>query len=432
MSATTKGSLLAIAAGCFALGVVTDRFLLNRKLSQAAESDGGETRPHAAVLGESVEDDLPEDDHDPMHADPHRRLEYQLDRDHEIIDFAEAVLIAQRLPSGHRRRELVERIARRWAREDPQAAIEWASSLTGEERIHAMERAIESWADEDALAALEFVAALPNSERSLDWVHHAAWRLSEQDRPAALEWALGQVDVNIRDRALRGALEQWAEQDPGAAAEFVSTIPGRSDQMSAIEQVAHRWARQDPAAALEWAAELQGERRARATREILQRVSDDDPSEAAAIYEQIAGDLPGGDGREGPAWHIGRELASRWAHFAPVDAANWAMTLPEAGELRRAAVREVTEQWIHRDSIATSEWVNDLENGSVRDSAAEVVAEHSARRGDFESAIEWAGSVSDPEHRRDLTHRVFERWSRVDPEAAKSARPQGSAEESEP
>ena len=99
-------------------------------------------------------------------------MEYQLDRDHEIIDFAEAVLIAQQLPPGHRRRELVERIARRWAREDPQAAIEWASSLTGEERIHAMERAIESWADEDALAALEFVAALPNSERSLDWVHH--------------------------------------------------------------------------------------------------------------------------------------------------------------------------------------------------------------------------------------------------------------------
>ena len=355
--------------------------------------------------------------------DPVRRLRHQLGHDETVIDFAKAVQLIEGLPAGDERRDLIEDLARRWTRADPHAAIAWIEELTGVERRHAMESALESWADVDPLAALEYVAAMPNSEFTLDWVYHSARMYSDRDRGAALAWALEHADANVRERALSGALEHWAEADPAAAAEFVLTIGGRTERLSALEQVARRWAERDRDAALAWAAGLTGEDRARATREILHRLVEENPRRAAEVYEGIAQDLPGGEHERGPAWHIGRELASHWAHYAPGEAAAWALTLPERGDLRRDAVREVTERWVRSDSIAASAWVDGLEGGQVRDSAAAIISEYSMHRGDFQSALDWANSIGDAERQQEWIERIHRHWRRHDPASAPGALP---------
>ena len=129
MSATNTGVLVAIALVSFGLGMAADRFLFDRKDAGSADSSARLPQPQLGKLGQRDAD--PPADHDQMPTEPYRRLHYQLERDDELVDFAEAISMADRLPPGERRRELIERIAWRWARVDPGVEKERSVELHG-------------------------------------------------------------------------------------------------------------------------------------------------------------------------------------------------------------------------------------------------------------------------------------------------------------
>jgi hypothetical protein len=75
---------------------------------------------------------------------------------------------------------------------------------------------------------------------------------------------------------------------------------------------------------------------------------------------------------------MAQEIASAWSAASPQEAADWALGLPEPGQVRRAAVGEVAERWLRIDSMAAGEWILELPEGRVRDAAAERVVGNDA------------------------------------------------------
>ena len=424
--------LLAVACVAFGVGVVSDRIWftsggaagdgsgrqVDEFLPQPAElADASLTDPSNASDGRGKSAITDADDRgSPTTLD---QLNDHLERG-VAIDFAACVAMLDQLPAGEQRREFIHRIASHWGREDPGAALAWADELNGEERFLAIENILHEWAQLDPASASDYVAHLPNSERSLDWMHGVAQAWAEQDQAAAIAWGLEQRDPTVRRRALRGATGVWAGTDAAAAGAFAVSLDNPYERHALLEEVAHRWAEQSTEDALNWAGSLEGGDRVRATSEILHQLAGEDPRLAAQIYDGLAPSLPDQAEREGARQQIAPELASRWSRTAPREAADWAMTLPESGEVQRAAVSEVAENWLRSDSLAASEWITQLPDGKTRDAAAGRVVEQVARS-DHESAFAWATSVSDEGYQTELMHHVLEGWKASDPDAARAA-----------
>ncbi len=422
-------TLIVVAAVAFGLGIAADRILFSSRHSDGADEDrptDGSSRtelrasstngPSSGRSNDEADEGREEADQirDPLH-----RMIIQLDRG-EPVDFTEATTLLEALPAGDRRREFVELLASRWGRQDPEAALAWAEALEGLEARHATERILDQWAETDPASAADYVAQLHPTEQTLDWVHHVSRRWAEQDQSASVAWATARKHPAIRARALRGAVEAWVRNDPEAAGAFASTLELPHQRRAVIEEIGHRWAEQNYFDALSWARNLTGEDRSNATRAILHRLADYSPDLAASHYMELADSLPNPNGREEARRDIARDLASRWAATVPEEAANWAVKLPERGEIRREAVREVAHRWLRLDSLAASEWITGLPQGEVRDAAAGVVVEHIVQT-DLESAFAWATSIGNRDRQTHLMHHVLDRWKDSDPDAARSA-----------
>lgn len=276
------------------------------------------------------------------------------------------------------------------------------------------------WSQVDPRGAALYAAELPKSEHSLHVLRHLSRVWAEQDRGAALEWGLAQTDPVLRQRALAGVVEVWGHADPGAAAEFAMSLESPYERREVLSAVARQWSGQDMEAAMDWAAGLPEEDGARATHAILRQIAEREPGRAATLYEELTASLPETDLRAGRFREMVHEIAAMWSSSSPREAADWAVGLPDAAELRRAAVAEVAEHWLRVDSMAAGDWILQLPEGPLRDSAAERVV-GSTVQSDPAAAFAWANSVSEDGHRAGLLHEVLRRWHASDPGAARGA-----------
>ena len=336
------------------------------------------------------------------------------------IDATTANRLLDLAPAGREHRHILAHLAHVWGRRDGRAAVEWADSLEGTDRRRALESALHGWSEEDPASAAQYVAELPASEQNLHLVHAMAHRWAERDRPAAMAWGASQSDPAKRERAMGGVVSSWADTDPAAAANFASSIDNPFVKHQVLELAARRWANQDTAAAMDWAQGLPGEDRQRATESILRGVAEYTPERAAAIYEELTAALPPESRTAREYRHLAQEIASVWSSSSPQDAADWAMGLPDSGQVRRAAVGDVAEQWLRIDSMAAGEWIRQLPAGNVRDAAAERVV-GSMLPTDPAVAFDWANSLSDEGHSTGLMREVLHRWSATDPASAHAA-----------
>ena len=137
------------------------------------------------------------------------------------------------MPPGPQRRQALHRLASRWGRIDPQAALRWSEDLTGRDQFSTMEDILRHWSDEDPAAAADYVTRLPGSEHTLHLLRDLSHRWAESDRGSALEWSMALEDPALRMRAIRGVASSWAEHDPaGAAASRPTRLkPSMSDTM---------------------------------------------------------------------------------------------------------------------------------------------------------------------------------------------------------
>ncbi len=150
-------------------------------------------------------------------------------------DLPEAVAFAQthwRTPHG---REISRRVATHWASIDGPAAIAWLRSRpVGDLRDLLLAGAYRSWLEADRAAATQWIAdgALDSDLAHIAVTHAAA--LAREDPEAAISWASDLPESTQRQHSLRAIGRIWQRSDPAAAARWLESsgveIQARSPQ----------------------------------------------------------------------------------------------------------------------------------------------------------------------------------------------------------
>jgi hypothetical protein len=170
-------------------------------------------------------------------------------------DFADALKRIQRIP-GNNERELASRLlVARWIQDDPEAALNFASSNRSYESI--ADDAFESLASVDLQAALDRAKAIPGSNLRYMALRGVLSFMAESDPAGALALAQSLGDFPGNEPLTSVIYRQWANVDPQAAAlqAAQSGVFGNGWQ-SPLAQVARTWAADDPMSAATWALSL--------------------------------------------------------------------------------------------------------------------------------------------------------------------------------
>lgn len=129
------------------------------------------------------------------------------------------------LPEDKRARG-VESIARAWAGQTPEEAIEWVGAIPpGDTRNGALAAVTSTWAAKDAQGAADWIAAMspgPERDRSAGSLVNA---IAEKYPREAWDWALSIGDASERDRAAIYAATFLAKRDPATARQWVAAAP---------------------------------------------------------------------------------------------------------------------------------------------------------------------------------------------------------------
>jgi len=111
-------------------------------------------------------------------------------------------------------------IAGKWASQDFAAAERWIQSLPAEARGRAMSQALESLATSDPEGAAAKVAGIPEGRDRERAIENIAGPWARKEPAAAAAWVAGQSLADPQE-AIRPVIATWANQDSGAALDFI-------------------------------------------------------------------------------------------------------------------------------------------------------------------------------------------------------------------
>jgi hypothetical protein len=131
--------------------------------------------------------------------------------------------------------------ADKWAKENPPAAMDWASSLAaGHGREEAMRGALQRWIEQDVSGAKQWIdksiGEMRASDSSVDRFIAELLNdrsLLQEDPAKLLEWSKLMTDNTLRTRNIEGAILALGKQNPDAAARFLMQNPVVSPERKA-------------------------------------------------------------------------------------------------------------------------------------------------------------------------------------------------------
>lgn len=302
--------------------------------------------------------------------------------------------------------------ARRRAKEDPTAAMDWLQSQhSGSERLRGMLEVVALWAAEDSESALLWLESNAQGLARLETLNNGIELWAERNPAEASQWIDGMANDGSKAIAAKALVATWAQAEPTVAAEWVAALPVGPIQERAKEALVKSWVMQDAKAASIWAlaeAEFNGDYDL--LDETIREFSKQSPEEAESFvrdlaeanYSEIAiASLVMGRAEEDPA--ATAEWLARMAPTDPIYSAEYANGLMQI--------------WAENDSIAASEWLSVQNPGQQRDAAISGFSE-SILRYEPEAAAVWANTISDTDRRMSqLTHNI-EIWARAQPSEA--------------
>lgn len=302
--------------------------------------------------------------------------------------------------------------ARRRAKEDPTAAMDWLQSQhSGSERLRGMLEVVALWAAEDSESALLWLESNAQGLARLETLNNGIELWAERNPAEASQWIDGMANDGSKAIAAKALAATWAQAEPTVAAEWVAALPVGPIQERAKEALVKSWVMQDAKAASIWAlaeAEFNGDYDL--LDETIREFSKQSPEEAESFvrdlaeanYSEIAiASLVMGRAEEDPA--ATAEWLARMAPTDPIYSAEYANGLMQI--------------WAENDSIAASEWLSVQNPGQQRDAAISGFSE-SILRYEPEAAAVWANTISDTDRRMSqLTHNI-EIWARAQPSEA--------------
>jgi hypothetical protein len=304
-----------------------------------------------------------------------------------------ALSIAEGLPPGNERQQMLSVVATAYGRTNPDAALAWAQSLSppspaivanvlaGLARVdpdRAIDVFFESAEASNQRGPGPFMALISNG--ALDAAHTAklADRLfatpnhgstlqmltqmwAQRQPHDAARWLLAKGSAAPRT-ALGQAAMQLARTDPAAAIAYVDTV-APEHRATWISSVADGYAQADARGAASWIAQFRGEPGYHAAlAAIAGKTAQSDPSAAARLFDSIdVAEAPGASQEAG-------RIAQAWAEREPRAAAAWAGAIADA-DVRTNALGAVAGQWATRDAAGARGWALGLPTGAGRDAA---------------------------------------------------------------
>ena len=242
-------------------------------------------------------------------------------------------------------------VAREWAKQDPAAAMAWATSLKDGLRGGAISSIVGSIAASDPVAASKMLADLKlekGDDRNRVFGQVAqAW--ATRDPEAALTWAGSLGDGPEKDEARRKALDSWANDNPQAAAAHLDSITDPKERDKMLSAVTGPWARRDPAGTAAWLQnQPESKGREESMRSVMWMWTATDPTAASTwLNNQPAG----ASKDEGIV-----TLANQTFATDPEAALTWAATIQDSAK-RTTQIRRGIEGWIKKDESAAKTWL---------------------------------------------------------------------------
>ncbi|MEO5914254.1 MAG: hypothetical protein ABIS50_08480 [Luteolibacter sp.] len=232
-------------------------------------------------------------------------------------------------------------IASEWARQDPTAAMAWASSLTSG-KGQAMSSVISEIAKTDPTKAAEMVKQMDPEDQAGAYRSVAA-QYGAKDFVAAKNW-IGTLPADEQAAALASAIGGLSNTDPVSATKQVALMEDGDAKDRVINDVMGDLSRQNPQAAADFLKEQTSERAQRdGMRELMPTWTNQNPAAALAYAESF----PEGGVRDSAV------QAYVWSNntTAPADLIKAAETIGDEGD-RDRTVGIAYMRWMREDATA--------------------------------------------------------------------------------
>lgn len=267
-----------------------------------------------------------------------------------------------------------------WGRVDAPSAVAFAEAQGGRHSGMATSVALSSWASLDPANARAWVEGQEDPSQYqrgllIGWSENnpmqALQYLSQQDGNADLmnRWTAPQVARNLvaargvmalddlaampanrnREALLDRLADELGETQPAAAAARLANIDDPEILRTAVPEVAEEWAQNDPQAAIDFVSEYKDnpELYARAMADVIEEWAERDPYEAGKYLNE----QPASPELDRSVAEYSREVAD----VDPVGAMSFAVSVND-DRLRADTIRRVARDWQRRDKEAYQAW----------------------------------------------------------------------------
>jgi hypothetical protein len=321
----------------------------------------------------------------------------------------------------------------RWARQDPQQALAFASMLPPADVHDAMKMVISAWSQSSPATALAYLKTCSDSSSKREGV--------SQDTQPALALAGTLTTGEVHD-AMQMAISAWAQSDPATALAYLETCSDSSLKSKGLGEALRALAKTDPQGALAHLGELEPSQRSGLLREITSSWVQVDaagavdwiqtsapPDERDSLLHGAVRVLSSGDPQSAvkiliaiprrpdsyfEVQDIFRQLAIRDpdAAFATFSSLPAEWQLPEVA--RQAAQSMGMRRINAQDAIA---WAEQFPAGNLREAALAGFVEYGTYN-NHEFAASVAPSLPEGATRQAALGRLAERWGQSDAPAA--------------
>ncbi len=388
-----------------------------------------------------------------------------IDRDRKLLAFVDGVKpgdFAERIEEAFARRrgskghDLVSKLYQRWTEIDPSAALRHAEGLTGRNRLIGLGIVLSAWAQREPYKVIAWIEEHGKEGETSSGIYAALRKIAETDPEEAIALAERRKGGGNRSSSVSGdnwhvnmgglnasfLYSDWASRDPGAAAAKAASIPNAQERTNVFLAIARQWAELDPEAAWAWGSGLE---RAPERDRVLQSivgglVANDETDQAVAFLDS----LPAGQARKSALGQIAMAMAKsdpeKGYEFVRSQARNsseeqayssilreWARTDPERvfriaheeidpGSVRNSAVQAVIDEAARRDPSLALDLLGKMDDGALRRNSSMLA--HSLARSDVKTAIAWAEGLPDGSTKGSALSAIFSEWANEDPEQA--------------
>lgn len=168
---------------------------------------------------------------------------------------AEAQSAMGKLPSGPVREALAQTAGRRLARENPDAALTWAGTLTGADQDAALRDIVPALADRDGAAGLAAAARITDAARRNEVVSQAVMKVAGGNDPDQLPALLAGLPEGLAGPGnYQEAAAKWAGKETRETSQWIDSLPPGASRDAAIGGLLQTLVKQAPEDALVWAA----------------------------------------------------------------------------------------------------------------------------------------------------------------------------------